>query len=187
VRLVLVNPLLTYDDQVAEDSSQDAVTPFVRGPWSEWFKVAAIPRTTRFFVTGSFAGREQLTVNVFTKSLGQWVMHKFKVSAGEAVGGGLSKTVVNPITGQPVGMDVDFSTGAVAIEIDFNREILSGSGRFRKTQELFYLDERGRLESQIRVLDLDRDDPRRQEYERLLERVRLAAEVAAGGGGEFGR
>jgi len=186
-RLFLVNPLLTYDDQVAEDSSQDALRPFVPSPWSEWFKVAAIPRTTQFFVTGAFAGREQLTVNVFSKSLGQPVMHKFKVSVGEVIGGFLRKTVMNPITRQPVGRDVNFATGAVAIEIDFDREILSGSGRFRKTQELFYLGDRGRLKSQVRVLDLDRDDPRRRQYDLLLERVRLAAEVAAGGGGEFGR
>ena len=171
-RLTLVSPLLTQDEAVVD--AKDAAEPFVTSPWSDWSAEVSIARTARFFVTGAFAGKKQLTVTVFTQGLGQWISQKFSIRAGEPIGGVENKVVVNPATAKEVAMDVNFSTGAVAVDIDFAKQILSRTGRLRPTQELIYL-ENGRLMSQVRVLDLDSNDPRQELFKDFQKRVDEAA------------
>ena len=182
-RLTLVSPLLTQDEAVKD--APDAVEPFVTSQWSEWSAEVSIARTARFFVTGAFAGKKQLTVTVFTQSLGQWVSQKFSIRAGEPIGGVENKVVVNPATAKEVAMDVNFSTGAVAVDLDFAKQILSRTGRLRPTQELVYL-ENGRLMSQVRVLDLDGNDPRQELFKDFQKRVDEAAQSARTGRSEGG-
>jgi len=182
-RLVLVSPLLMQDGAVKD--APDAAEPFVTSPWSDWSAEVSIARTARFFVTGAFAGKKQLTVTVFTQSLGQWVSQKFSIRAGEPIGGVENKVVVNPATAKEVAMDVNFSTGAVAVDIDFAKQILSRTGRPRLSQELIYL-ENGRLMPQVRVLDLDGDDPRQELFKDFQRRVEEAARSARTGRSEDG-
>jgi hypothetical protein len=85
--------------------------------------------------------------------------------------------VLNPVTGEVMkdenGQDpvVEFDTGAVAIQIDFNRRIQTSAGP-RGDVEMIYLDPEGNLQS--RSLYMDRNS---QKYKELESEAREAASV----------
>jgi len=172
VRLVFVNPMLTRDDVVYKGTPQDAAVPSINSKWSQWLGAEAIPRTTRFFVVSALVAgaKKDLKCAVFTRSLGQRVMHKFTVVPGRVIGGVKTKDVRNPATGQIVKTEVDFSTGAIVVHIDFSKKIINRLGRTEETQELICL-ENGKLVPHIRVLDLPREDPRYLAYKKELDAV----------------
>lgn len=176
VRVVFVNPLYAHPKDVGKENVRDAYEPEIVTPWSDWSQDVFVPRSTDFFVTAAFSVKKELTCTVFAQAFGQWVEQKFKVSEGKPIGGKVSKSVINPATGEVRTVDVDFSTGAIVVDIDFNRKIVVRGGRKKQTEELLFLD-MGQLHSKVGIKDLDREHPRRQKYDELKKSAKSSEDA----------
>jgi hypothetical protein len=168
-RLVFANPLLTYDKDIEEENRKDAYVPSIRTKWSEWSEPVCVKRDVEFFLTGTFPRGNWVTVTVFTKWMDQQLMYPInKVTAGERIRGSRKVKVLNPITGETMkdenGQDpvIEFDSGAVAIQLDFNRRIQINK-RDQDDVEMIYLDPQGNLKS--RSLYLDRHSETYKELE----------------------
>jgi len=166
VRVKLINPLLTYD-KIAK-APADAEQVSLVSPWSQWSDPFSVPQAAEFFVIGSNAYSRTVRVRAFARSLGQIVRKDFNVAQGWSVGAKAVVEVTNPADGQPIEVPVDFSTGAVAVAIDFEKSIRTPSIT-RKTVELLYLDENGTLRK--RTLAGDEASAR---YRQLMKESRWA-------------
>lgn len=170
-RLRLVNPLLTYEADLGGSARArgDARVAFVDTPWSEVSRTFSVPKVTKFFLVGygMTASGRVARVKVYAQTLGQWVWRAFNVSPGQRIGSlATVKGVKHPATGKAETVTVDFDTGAVGLEFDFNRPFYRSSfSRPQKTTEMIYLDGRGRLGSRIRVVD----ERRLRAWEKSLE------------------
>ncbi len=165
IQVELVNPLLTYEKELAENQQPDALVTSVSSPRSEWSEAVFIPTATEFFLVGSARDR-QVTVRVFAQSLGQRVSTTFEVVAGRAIGWDRSVTVNDPRTGETIDRKVNFGTGSVAVNVEYDRKVyVEGIRNF--AAELLYLDAKGRLRT--RDLITDRGSPR---YRKLLDEAR---------------
>jgi len=171
MRLVFINPMITRHDVVYKGTPKDAFVRSINSAWSPWADAEAVPRTTQFFVTSAMVvGRKkQLGCTVFTRSLGQRVMEKFPALPGRVIGEVRTMNVKNPATGEMVKVPVDFSTGAIVVDIDFSKKVAGRLGS-KETAEMICL-ENGRLVPHLRVLDLPKDDPRYMLYQRELDAV----------------
>jgi hypothetical protein len=150
VRLVLVNPLVGLSDDVRDP--QDAKKALIPTPFSDWSNSISIPQATEFFVTGQSPPQGFAYVDVFARSLGQWVSRKFRVGEGMSIGEKISKVKVTSPDGMPTSMDVDFSTGAVVVRLDFEKTVEKTNLR-RATVEMVYLNEKGQLLTRVGLID----------------------------------
>jgi hypothetical protein len=150
LRLVMVNPLLARARDAEEP--QVARVPTITSDFSPWSEDVSVPQATEMFLTGGSPSVGQATVTVFTRSLGQWVSERFSVSEGEPIGGVVEVDVTNPATGEVTRQTVDFSTGAVAAKLDFDKRIPRG-GLTKRTNEMIFLDRQGKLGSRVQALD----------------------------------
>ena len=166
VRVKLVNPLLTYD-KVAKTPA-DAEQVSLVSPWSQWSDPFSVQQAAEFFVTGFNTYNRTVRVRAFARSLGQIVRKDFNVSQGWSIGARAVVAVTNPADGQPIEVPVDFSTGAIAVAIDFEKLTRTPSIT-RKTVELLYLDENGTLRK--RTLAGDEASAR---YRQLMKESRWA-------------
>ena len=169
MRIVFASPLYTYDDVVYKGTPKDALVKSISSGWSQWVQTNAIPRTTQYFVTSAqgIAGMGQkMYCTIFTRCLGQVVADKlFHVLPGRIIGGFKDKKIKNPANGKIVLKNVDFSTSAIVVHVDFSRKVPSRVG-FREIRELLCL-EGGKLVSHIRVKDMPPDDERRKNFDKL--------------------
>ena len=177
VRLVLVNPLITYSGNVKNDD--DAKQPVVASPWSDWSVPFSAPQMTEFFAISPMGSRRAVRVEVFTRGRGQWVKKSFLVAEGEMIGGTRSVRVPNPEDGTLESEDMDFSTGAVAVRLDFNKTVKRRKISV-KTVEMVYMDAKGRLKT--RVAAADKASPRYKQLKEEVSRAKAAALAAVGYG-----
>jgi len=155
-RWVFVNPLLTYTKSVKPENIQDATTiKTVASAWSPWSDTVTVSRKMDFFLTGANDQRKEVTVTVFTEAMGQLVRARFnRIQAGQPIGGESEVSIINPLSGEREKMSLNFQTGAMAIELDFNKRIINSFGRVRKDAvEMIYLDSDGNLHSRTREND----------------------------------
>jgi hypothetical protein len=150
VQLELVNPLLTWVDQTR--TPEDAKTATIKTPWSGWSKEVSVPKSTAFFLTGADPHRGEARVTVFTRSLGEPVRGEFYVKPGDPIGKEKQMEVMNPVEGMATPQTVNFFTGAIAVDFDFDKSVVIYNLR-RSTVEMFYLDEKGILKSRIHSAD----------------------------------
>ena len=168
VRLILINPLLTHDNEVKETNRQDARAATVETPFSDWSDPVVLGKDTQFFLTGSFQATGKVTVTVFTNRLGQPVKEPFSVVQGQMIGEKKTVSLFNPGTGQRKKLEVDFSTGAIVVGCDFDKTVYKNT-RPKKTVEMIYLDDQGELETRIMATDKESED-----YKRMRKEVREA-------------
>ncbi len=170
IQLVVINPLLTYDEAVAEDKVADAREKFLTSEPSQWSDPVSVERDVHFFVTGANVMTSKMSVTVYARKWGQWVKKKFDVQRGEPIGGVEKVTLVDPLgQGQTrKSVDVDFSTGAIALRLDFKKALLR-AGFTTNTQEMLYLDNDGKLQSRLKVWD--NDSPLRKRLAGAAKRV----------------
>jgi len=168
IQLVVINPLLTNDDAVAEDKVADARKKFVTSPPSEWSDPVSVGREVHFFVTGANVMTSKMSVTVYARKWGQWVKKKFDVQRGEPIGGVQKVALVDPMGQGRKSVDVDFSTGAIALRLDFKKSLLR-PGFTTNTQEMLYLDSEGKLRSRLKTWD--DDSPLRKRLEVAVKRV----------------
>ena len=152
LRVVVANPL--FGRTRAVEKPKDAAVVTLTSPWSDWGKPAAVRRPTEFFVVGRFPERQIAVVRVFTRRWGQRVDHRFNVKRGEVIGRNEKKRLVHP-DGTERLVDVDFNTGAIAVDLDFNRkQRIPNSKYVRTTTELVFVDTSGRLQTRTQLRDL---------------------------------
>jgi hypothetical protein len=169
VQLVVVNPLLTYDDAVAKDHQAEARQKFLTSKPGQWSDPVSVHREVYFFITGANPLANKMTVTVYARQWGQWVAKSFDVQVGEFVGGVEKVDLMDPMGRGKKSADVDFSTGCVAVRLDF-KKMLSRKGFNYRTCEMLYVDAEGRLQSRLKAWD-DGSDRRKE----LEEAVRKAA------------
>jgi len=171
VQMVVVNPLLTYDEALAKDRQAEARQKFLTSAPSPWSEPVSAHREVYFFVTGANPLANKMTVTVYARQWGQWAAKSFDVQVGEFIGGPEKVDLIDPMDKDKgkKSAEVDFSTGCVAVRQDF-RKMLSRRGFNLRTSELLYLDVRGRLQSRLKAWD-DTSDHRKE----LEEAVRNAA------------
>jgi hypothetical protein len=169
VQLVVVNPLLTYDEAVAKDRQAEARQKFLTSKPGQWSDPVSVRREVYFFVTGANALANKMTVTVYARQWGQWVSKSFDVQVGEFVGGVDKVDLIDPMGRGKKSADVDFSTGCVAVRLDFKKTLLRRGFKL-PTSEMLYLDAEGKLQSRLKVWD-DNSDHRKE----LEEAARKAA------------
>ena len=169
VRLVVVNPLLTYDEAVAKDRQAEARQKFLTSKPGEWSDPVSVHREVNFFITGANPLANKMTATVYARQWGQWVAKSFDVQVGEFVGGVEKVNLMDPMGKGKKSAEVDFSTGCVAVRLDF-KKMLSRKGFNYRTCEMLYVDAEGGLQSRLKAWD-DGSDRRKE----LEEAVRKAA------------
>ena len=169
VRLVFVNPILTY--KLAAEDPAEALVKFIETKPSEPSDPIRVRRQVRFYLTGANVMTREMTVTVYTQKWGQTVKKDVRVQPGEIIGGKANVTVRDPFDepGATQTVEVDFATGAVSLRFDFNKVIM-GKGIKVRTAEVLYLDKDGRLKSRTKASD-DRD-PLRIRLEREVKQAR---------------
>ncbi|MFW6061779.1 MAG: hypothetical protein ACOC93_03120, partial [Planctomycetota bacterium] len=156
LRVELVNPLLGIPEEL-EDSS-DASVETIASNWSDWSEQISVGYPTQFFLTGQDPRSEQVIVTIFTKELGQTVEQPFAVRQGQSIGDTHTVRVVNPVTGVSEDRKCDFTTGAVTVQLDFDKPVQSAgiSGMSTgTTSEMFYVDDQQELRTRLRARDIN--------------------------------
>ena len=177
VRLVFANPLVTLSEDVEnEDDSRQLV---VMSPFSDWSAPFSAPQMTEFFAISPMQSRSAVKVEIFTRRKGQWVMKGFFVTEGDMIGRkDINVKVPNPENGEIESEKTDFSTGAVAVRLEFKK--VKRRSINVPTVEVVYMDAKGRLKT--RVATADKDSARYKQLKQEVSRVKAAAEAAAGYG-----
>ncbi len=158
LQLSLVNPLFTYEREVKSDSKEDATTPTIESPWSEWSDTVFIPNTNEFHLSGQAPNVGEVSIRVYGQALGQRLRRTFQVAQGEKIGERRPAKVVDLISGQRITREVNYDTGAYAVQFDFDKEVyVNNLSRPQKTIEIIFLDAKGQLRSKLLALDADSD------------------------------
>ena len=179
----------------------------VTSPWSDWSQAVRAVKDMDFFLVHSRrksligpANQGTVKVAVFTRQLGQLVSHEFVVDKGNLIGKVVPKNLKNPppstiveavavatrnkpkATEKPIHSNkpVDFSTGAVVVDVNFRKSIFN-RGQETKTTEIVYLDAEGQLWSCRLMKNLPEQSAQRKLYEKLQAEVDAeeAAKAAA--------
>jgi len=152
-----------------DDLARQAV---IVGAWSLPTRPVTVPPNTYFFVRGAVPGSDSASVEVWKWRKGRWVKELFDVRVGDVIGGKKRiKTDEFDADLQPVYADVDFSTGAVVLDLRPDARIMQRipgkQGFTYREQEslvLVYLDPAdGRVKEKAALLD--RYDPVRKRLE----------------------
>ncbi|MGB2820655.1 MAG: hypothetical protein WBF17_06710 [Phycisphaerae bacterium] len=168
VKLVFVNPILTYDKAVSDEHLAEARQTYIETDASEWSDPVSVDRTVHFFLTGASETTGQMTVTVFATKWAQTAMRTFQVRPGELIGNLAKVKIRNPKTGDVDPEEVDFSTGAISLRFHFGIKWLRGSFEVA-TAKILYLDSQGRLRTRIQARDSA--DPLRR---KLVEEAKRA-------------
>ncbi len=178
IRPKLLNPLYAHDEAVPQEKLQDAYKKTIIGKWSPWSAPARQESLTEMFLTGSSPSQGTVNVTVFTIKLGQRHERNFTVSPGEAIGKEISMRVTDPRNGDESTRQVNFSTGAIVVDVDFDHRVINPEAPrqpTRPTVKMLYVDAEGKLHAAIRVSGLIADSPTRKRYELLMEQTRRKA------------
>jgi len=168
IRLVAINPLLTYDEAVAEENVAEAREKFLTSKPSQWSDPVSVRREVHFFVTGANVMSNKMSVTVYARKWGQWVKKSFDIQPGQPIGGVERVDLVDPLSQGRKSVDVDFSTGATALRLDFKKSLLRQSFT-TTTSEMLYLDAAGKLKSRLKIWDDNR--PLRKQLEKAVKQA----------------
>jgi hypothetical protein len=135
------------------------------GDWSLPSDSVTVPPGAYFFARSRVPGENTAAVEVFKWRKGAWVREVFEVHVGDAIGH-MKETKVDDSDGKPVRESVDFSTGAVVLDIREEpvkvRSSATKDGQFRLTEQnsliIVYLDP---ADGQVkeRIAAIDRNSP----------------------------
>lgn len=182
-RLVVTNPLLSYDEPGQVKDAADAKERFLETRWSDWSVSVRAPELADLFVTGRVnmeLNGERLRkayIMVFRQVRGQTLKEQFDVSEGELIGGTRSREFFDPLVGERVTRNIDFATGDVVIDLDFKTVEVRGTDR--PSVDVTYVDAQGRMQRASLVDVLPPDSRRRKLYEKREAEAKRAAEAVA--------
>lgn len=150
----------------------DATRTEIVGAWSEPSDPITVTPETYFFVNGPVAGKSGAAgLDVWRWREGKWLKERFNVEVGDVIGGVKKVKVGVDDEGKDERADVDFTTGAVVLDLRFDEEVnerLAGKEGFKTTKRkslvLTYLDPADGQVKQ-RVQAFDQGDPLRKKLE----------------------
>ena len=137
------------------------------GPWSDPSDPITVPLDEVIILKSSREAKGECKVEIFKWVAGVWVMKPFNVKVGEHIGD--EARVDTPRTLRDV---VNFDSGAMVVDIDFNRPYRSRSkkggrlGPMTETVALTHVDSTGQLHESL--LDLDKNS---QTYKDFKSRI----------------
>ncbi len=161
MRIRLYNRYCAIPSDLAD--SDDAKRVFVVGEWSEPTAEVVIPSDTQFFLTSgnpSLASGAKVTIYKWYE--GVWVKHTFRAVVGAHLGGQAREQVGQLPGGRPDRPQIDFSTGATVVDIDYDYMFRPKKRRGRRgftieppkpTVALVYADASGELRQRILAAD----------------------------------
>ncbi|MCA9243962.1 MAG: hypothetical protein KDA32_08420 [Phycisphaerales bacterium] len=170
LRVVLWNRYAEQDKALKD--AEDARKLLVSGEWSIPSEPVTVPPLTHFFLAAENASKGTARFDVWKWFEGRWIKESFDVAVGEVIGGVRKiKTGETDSSGREVRSDVDFTTGAVLLDVRFDENIEQRQGqkegyRMRTQQSSVAVclnPADGRVIERVRAFD--RYDPTRQELE----------------------
>jgi hypothetical protein len=155
-----------------QDPAQ-AKQPLVVGEWSFPSEPITVTPSTYFFFSGAHAP-DTASADVWKWRKGRWFKERFDVTVGDVIGGRVRnvRTGEYDKEGDEVKADIDFTTGAVVLDLRFDEPVEDRwrgkdgvfSYREKTSPVMVYLDPADGQVKQ-RVLAFDRRDPKRKELE----------------------
>jgi len=174
VRLKVLNPLALWPQVVEEETLAEQVVFTVTSP--EWSDEKTVAPTTRFFVSGGSAQKQQVRFEIFRLAKGQVLRQDQTVTVGDPIGEETVRKYVLPsnLHLRAPGLKeepIDFGTGHMLVDIGDDRP--GGGSRQSRTLGVLLLTPEGKLIARSR--DADSRDPelvslrdRAREYERAI-------------------
>ena len=175
MRVKLWNRYVGKRENLAND--EDAEKTVLVGGWSLASDPITVAPKTHFFVRSRYYGdAPAATVDVFTWYAGEWYQESFNVRVGDIIGDVREvKTFEEDEEGKAIRRAIDFSTGAIVLNLQLDEEIwfrrAYDNGEFSyseaRANKLTYLDP---ADGQVKQKSdrVDREDPR---YKELKEEV----------------
>jgi len=164
-RVLLYNLYVGVVSQVADRADAEKIQ--LVGEWSAPSGPIEVERDTYFYLTSADPRNNEARVSVYKWFLAQWHKQDFRVGVGESIGRPKPVRIIQQ-DGMPSErpVEVDFQTGAVVVDLDFNRDAMVMESRGPEQFDLrtstgalamVYLDADGGLGE--RLEPLDRVDP----------------------------
>ncbi|MBL8879829.1 MAG: hypothetical protein JNG88_11980, partial [Phycisphaerales bacterium] len=151
----------------------DAQKTVLAGEWSDAGEPVTTVASSFFFVKGPRAGNEAASVEVWKFTSGAWRRENFDVAVGDMIGG-VKKVKTGDDDDSKSKVDVDFSTGAVVLDLRFNDKIKvrnapskDGTISYRELQSLtlvYYDPADGQVKEKNAITD--KDDAMRKKLEK---------------------
>ena len=135
------------------------------GDWSLPSDSITVTPSTYFFVSSATPNKHAARVDVYKWRQGDWLKEPFVVSVGDVIGGTaqVETGILDRKTLNEIRADVDFSTGAVILDLRFDEPVISRDsagkkGEFRLREKdslvLVYLDPAdGQVKERAQVFD----------------------------------
>ncbi len=170
LRVVLWNRYAEQDKALKD--TEDARKLLVDGEWSLPSEPVTVPPLTHFFLAAENSSKGTARFDVWKWYEGRWIKESFDVAVGEVIGGVKKvKTGETDSNGREVRTDLDFTTGAILLDVRFDENIDTRSDqkegyrvRTQTTSVAVCLNPAdGRVIERVRALD--RYDSIRQELE----------------------
>jgi len=173
MRLRLYNRYCAYPPVLK--NAADAEKVVVLTEWSEPTQDVTIEQDTEFFLTSLSGGGDTVKAEIFKWVRGDWVKQSFPLEVGKPITG--SKRMQLPSDPDGMRQLVDFGTGAMVLDVDFDRSyrpVKKGPDGgmslqpSKSTVAVVYVDSKGRL--QERLLAVDKDSDARKEFQKKARR-----------------
>lgn len=147
---------------------QGAKQSVLLGDWSVPSEPLTVTPSAYFFIKGPRNDREAANVDVWKWQQGTWLKETFEVAVGDVIGGPKkTKTGDDDKDGKPIVKEIDFTTGAVVLDLRLNERVKQRTakgkaGEFdyneRNSVVLVYLDPAdGQIKEKVQLED--RYDP----------------------------
>jgi hypothetical protein len=139
VRVGVVNPLFGKDNITSKDQLALKDQFLLFSPWTDWTTPVAVEPMIRFtFGQPSRAPAPgQAPVKIARYFDGSWREKDFRLKPGDPIGEGESVQI--PTESGPVSANLDYSTGAVLVDIDFNYLVPTAGGRADYKTRVIYV------------------------------------------------
>ncbi|GJM24408.1 MAG: hypothetical protein DHS20C16_08230 [Phycisphaerae bacterium] len=141
------------------NNPEDAAKVELVGDWSEPSEPVTVDRDTIFFVRSGNAKKQNCKVDLFKWVAGKWIQKQFTLAVGAPIG----EEVKRIKTHRGDDDQVDFSTGATVVDIDYEKPYWpkgrrnNRSKQATKTTALVYVDASGHVFEQTEEFDENSD------------------------------
>ncbi|HUW81841.1 MAG TPA: hypothetical protein VMZ31_03460 [Phycisphaerae bacterium] len=160
-RVILYNWYVGVVSRVVDRADAEKIQ--LVGAWSDPSEPIDVEDDTYFYLASGDPANKEARVDVYKWFLAQWHKQQFRVGVGEPIGAAKRVRIMQP-DGTPSErpIEVDFRTGAVLVDLDFDRDATvmepRGTGQFELRANtgalaMVYLDSEGSLGERLNVLD----------------------------------
>ncbi len=150
LRVRVVNPLFQRQALPDEQREKYGKQFTVATQWSDWSESVTVEKKAYFFLVNGLKRSGQVVVEGWSFLDGAWRSTRTELRPGDPIG------TRGKVTVDGKERTLDFRTGALLVDIDFNHTMLSEeTGNPRQTVRMTYLDANGELKSRTKYADLN--------------------------------